>query len=187
MDQDDEREFLARLKRADEAAFRAVVERYEGQVAATVTGILGIGPDVDDIGQETFVKFYRSINRFRGESTIGTYLTRIAINLSLNELRRRRKIDKLKTPDGPEGGPGVIRENHRPSAEDARVLVRQGLQRLEPKYRTVVVLRLVDGFSTRETAEILDLPHGTVLSRLARGQARLREILGGEARERTGS
>jgi RNA polymerase sigma-70 factor (ECF subfamily) len=176
---EDEGEILARLKSGDEAAFRALVERYEGQVAATVTGILGYGPDIDDIGQETFVQFFRTLGRFRGEAAIATYLVRIAINLSLNELRRRKRTDQYHTTDALEDMPGIPREKHRPHAEDARVLVRQGLERLDPKYRSVIVLRLIDGFSTRETAEILGLPPGTVLSRLARGQERLRQILGG--------
>jgi RNA polymerase sigma-70 factor (ECF subfamily) len=144
-----------------------------------VTGILGYGPEIDDIGQETFVQFFRTLGRFRGESSFATYLVRIAINLSLNELRRRKRTDQYRTTDALEDMPGIPREKHRPSAEDARLLVRQGLERLDPKFRSVVVLRLVDGFSTKETAEILGLPLGTVLSRLARGQERLMEILGG--------
>jgi RNA polymerase sigma-70 factor, ECF subfamily len=182
---DDERGLLARLRGGDEAAFRAVIERYEGQVAATVTGVLGSGPDVDDIGQETFTQFFRAAERFRGDASIGTYLVRIAINLSLNELRRRKKYDRYQSTDALEDGPGLPRERHRPGAEDARFLVRQGLERLDPKFRAVVVLRLVDGYSTRETARLLGLPQGTVLSRLARGQERLREILGGGPPART--
>lgn len=175
----DESELIARLKAADEEALRAVIVRYEGQVAATVTGILGYGPDVDDIGQETFLQFFRSIARFRGESRIGTYLTRIAINLSLHELRRRKRFSVLPEDAAPDGGSGGSAARLRNEAQDARVLVRQGLQKLDPRFRAVIVLRLLDGFSTRETADLLGLAHGTVLSRLARGQAKLKDILAG--------
>jgi len=171
---------VARLRDGDEAAFRELIRRYEGQVAATVTGILGRGPDVDDIGQETFIQFFRSLPRFRGESTIRTYLTRIAINLSLNELRRRRKFDRFQTVEPDEGEADVLPAPDRPGAEDARFDVRRGLEKLEPKFRAVIVLRLVEGFSTRETAKILGLPQGTVLSRLARGQDRLKALLEGQ-------
>ncbi len=174
---------VARLKNGDEAACRELIERYEGPVAATVTGILGHGPDVDDIGQETFIQFFRSLPRFRGESTIRTYLTRIAINLSLNELRRRRRFDRFQTVEPAEGEAEVLPAPDRPGAEDARVAVRQGLDRLEPKYKAVIVLRLIEGFSTRETAKILGLPQGTVLSRLARGQDRLKAVLEGKGPE----
>ncbi|MEN6560970.1 MAG: sigma-70 family RNA polymerase sigma factor [Acidobacteriota bacterium] len=171
---------LARLRDGDEAACRELIRRYEGQVAATVTGILGRGPDIDDIGQETFIQFFRSLPRFRGESTIRTYLTRIAINLSLNELRRRRKFDRFQRVEPDQGEADVLPAPDRSGAEEARFDVRQGLEKLEPRYRAVIVLRLVEGFSTRETAKILGLPQGTVLSRLARGQGRLKALLEGK-------
>jgi RNA polymerase sigma-70 factor (ECF subfamily) len=170
---------VSRLKNGDEAACRELIKRYEGPVAATVTGILGRGPDVDDIGQETFIQFFRSLPRFRGDSTIRTYLTRIAINLSLNELRRRRKYDRFQTIEPADGQADVLTAPDRPGAEDARLAVRQGLERLEPKYKAVIVLRLIEGFSTQETAKILGLPQGTVLSRLARGQDKLKAALEG--------
>jgi len=109
MANENEREILARLKSGDEAAFRALVERYEAQVAATVTGILGYGPDVDDIGQDTLDQFFRMIGRFRGDASIATYLVRIAINLSLNELRRRKKLDRYHATDALDDVPGLPR------------------------------------------------------------------------------
>jgi len=172
-----EHEILARAKSGDELAFRTIIEKYESRISATVTGILGFSADVDDIGQETFVRFYQSIHRFRGDSSIGTYLTRIAINLSLNELKRRKREERLRPEDMPGDPPPGPRSGEGDRAADARVVIQRGLQMLDPKFRTVLVLRLMDGYSTRETAEMLRLPLGTVLSRLARGQARMREIL----------
>ncbi len=89
-----------RAPEGDEEAFRCLVERYEGAVAATVIGMLGPGGEVDDVGQEVFVRFYRALDRFRGDSSLKTYLTRIAINLSLNELKRRRRwLDRFRSRD----------------------------------------------------------------------------------------
>lgn len=155
-----------------------IIVRYERPVAATVTGILGFSPEVDDIGQETFVRFFRAMNRFRGDSQIGTYIIRIAINLSRTELKRRKRFAGWPDSEFPDGEDAVSGHG-RPSDGngDARTLVRAGLQRLEPKFRTVIVLRLISGYSTLETAKILRLPQGTVLSRLSRGQAKLREII----------
>src|SRR6478672_1109537 len=84
-------ELLARARRGEEDAFRALVVRYEPVVAATVIGMLGRGADADDVGQETFIRFYDALDRFREESTLKTYLVRIAMNLSLNALQRRRR------------------------------------------------------------------------------------------------
>jgi RNA polymerase sigma-70 factor (ECF subfamily) len=172
-----ENELIQRARRGDEEAFREIIKQHEHQVAATVIGILGNGPEVDDLGQETFVQFYRSMERFRGDSQLGTYLTRIAINLSLNELRRRKKLARFLEPGPPGNGNTVRSHKEQESSAAIRELIQRGLQRLPTEFRTVLVLRLMDGYSTRETADILRLPQGTVLSRLARGQAKLKEII----------
>ena len=140
-------------------------------------GMLGYTTEAEDIGQETFVRFYQSLNQFRGESSIGTYLTRIAINLSLNEIRKRRRRRDLfftKNENTVENVPDTIDLKDQ---KETKTLVQLGLQKLPPKFRSVIVLRLIDGYSTEETAKILNLPVGTVLSRLARAQMKLREIL----------
>ncbi len=179
-----ESEVLQRARRGDEDALRAIIERHEHQVAATVIGILGQGPEVEDIGQETFIRFYKSMNRFRSDSQLGTYLTQIAINLSLNELKRRKKSARLFELEVRKDGDFVQSSKNKESAADLQGLVRQGLRQLPAEFRTVVVLRLIDGYSTRETADMLRLPQGTVLSRLARGQAKLKEIVDGMMNER---
>lgn len=140
-------------------------------------GILGYCPEAEDIGQETFIRFYKSLSKFRGDSSIGTYLTRIAINLSYNEIKRRQKKQKLFASE-----PESRIVNHpffdkNPQNRETRRIVQRGLQQLEPKFRAVLVLRLIQGYSTEETAKILKLPIGTVLSRLARAQMKLKKIL----------
>ena len=75
----------------DKDAFKELVGRYERRIATTVIGMLGHCAEADDVGQETFIRFYRALHSFRGESSVGSYLTRIAINLSLNELKRRKR------------------------------------------------------------------------------------------------
>jgi len=174
-----ESEILRRARDGDEFAVRTIIEKYERRVAATVTGILGRGPEVEDIGQETFVRFFRSLARFRGDSQTATYITRIAINLSLNELKRRKRYAVLFDPDPPDKTAPPSSRKDEESAADIRRMIRQGLRQLPPKFRAVIALRLIGGYSTRETAEILRLSQGTVLSRMARGQARLRKIIEG--------
>ena len=84
-------ELLARAGNGDHGAFRMLVERYEGRVAATVIGMLGPGQEADDVGQETFIRLYESLDTFRGDAKLSTYITRIAINQSLKALRRRKR------------------------------------------------------------------------------------------------
>lgn len=161
----------------NEHAFKELVQRYESRVAATVFGMLGKCPEAEDVGQETFIRFYHSLKNFRGESGVGTYLTRIAINLSLNELKRRKRRSLIFFRKKDEEHRDIEDETATKPAGDEKEIVRRAIQKLDPKYRSVIVLRLLDGYSTAETAQILNVPPGTVLSRLARGQQKLKQIL----------
>lgn len=176
-------ELIGRVRAGDKSAFRVLVDRYEGRVAATVISMLGRSPEADDVGQETFIRFYKSINKFRGDSTVATYLTRIAVNQSLKALKRRQtwsnrffsRDDDTGTAELLTGnyhdGPGEIDERER------RELVHQSLRRISVDQRAVVVLRMLEGYSTRETAEILGIAEGTVMSRLSRALEKLETIL----------
>jgi len=172
-------DLISETRKGNNEAFSILISRYQDQVAKTIIGMLGDCMEADDVGQETFIRFYRSIDKFRGESALATYLTRIAINLSLNELAKRKKEQSIfsgrKEYEREIGEPDPVDE---PEKGEIREAVQKAIDKLSPKHKAVVVLRLIDGFSTRETAEILKLPIGTVLSRLARAQESLKDILG---------
>lgn len=165
-------ELLNQVRQGDKEAFRLLVLRYESLVAATVVGMLGQTPEADDVGQEVFIRLYRALSQYKGESKLGTYLTKIAINLSLNELKRRQRRQWLRL--GKNNDKAIATP---PPDTDTQQLVQWALAQLAPEFRSVVLLRLVEGYSSQQTAEILEIPLGTVLSRLARGQQKLREIL----------
>lgn len=145
--------------------------------------MLGNGDVADDVGQEVFIRFYNNINQFKGKSSIGTYLTRIAINLSINELKRQqiKKSRFVFWGNNSEEEDEKFNKIADPTIFTERVenadIVNKALQKLEPKLKTVVVLRFIEGYDTRETSEILEIPQGTVLSRLSRGLQKLKEIL----------
>ena len=139
--------------------------------------MLGYCQEAEDVGQETFIRFYRFLPKFRGDSSVGTYLTRIAINLSLNEIKRHKRQRTLHLSREHENMDNVPDHSGRENLKELKEIVHSGIQKLKPKYRAVVVLRLIQGYTTQETAQILHLPVGTVLSRLARAQMQLKEIL----------
>jgi RNA polymerase sigma-70 factor (ECF subfamily) len=172
-----EQELVRKAKQGDKNAFKELVKQNETRVAATVIGMLGNCPEAEDVGQETFIRFYRSLDKFRGDSSVGTYLTRIAINLSLNELKRQKRREKQFFARGEEKLENAPDKNDRKNKKELKDIVHIGIEKLDPKYRAVVVLRLIEGYTTKETAQILRLPVGTVLSRLARAQNKLKEIL----------
>ena len=183
---------LAEARAGDERSFAAIVDRYEGRVAATVVSMLGPGDEAEDVGQETFIRLYRYLDRYRGDASLGTYLTRIAMNLSLTALRKRKRwfarfVSVESTPGGePDdgrvpAGPGLemlaVDSDDGPLGRleqtERRHRVHQALADLNPDHRAVVVLRWIDGLSTKEAAVALGIPEGTVMSRLSRAMDRL--------------
>lgn len=171
-------ELVIAAREGDDDAFKEIVVRFEPIVARTVIGMLGDCAEADDVGQETFIRFYKALPRFRGDSSVKTYLTRIAMNLSLNELKRRKRR-RLRFATKPvEEYHDLADEKQERAGDVDKERVWMAIGELEDKFRSVVVLRLIDGYSTEETGRILGIPLGTVLSRLSRGQKKLRELLG---------
>ncbi|RMF63973.1 MAG: sigma-70 family RNA polymerase sigma factor [Bacteroidetes bacterium] len=177
---DADRDLLARARAGDRQAFRVLVERYQDEIAATVVAMLGPGADVDDVVQDTFIRFYEAMGDFRGEASVRTYLKRIAINRALDVLRRRRRSlarfisrddEAVRLPEPGRDGEQDIEQSER------NALVRRALEALSPRHRAVVVLRLLEGYDTQETAEMLGVPYGTVLSRLNRALKKIQNHL----------
>jgi len=172
-------DLLAAARHGNSEAFRSLVDRYQAVVASVVIGMLGAGDDADDVGQETFIRFHGALDRFRGEAELGTYLRRIAMNLSLNALKRRRKfrlrlVSRDQSEEAVDEPPVQAYDAER---TERHHLVRAAVARLNEKHRAVVVLRVLEERSTSETADILRVPAGTVMSRLARGLDELEALL----------
>ncbi|MFQ5569220.1 MAG: RNA polymerase sigma factor [Rhodothermales bacterium] len=173
-------ELVARAREGDRRAFRLLVEKYEAEIAATVVSMLGPSAEVDDVVQEVFIRFYQALDRFRGDAAVSTYLKRIAINRSLDVLRRRKRLLSrfLSRDDDTRHVPEqTVQTEAQIDARERARLVHEAIQALPPKHRAVVVLRMIEGYSTEETAEILGIAYGTVLSRLSRAHARLKTLL----------
>ncbi|MCU0461774.1 MAG: RNA polymerase sigma factor [Bacteroidales bacterium] len=176
--QTDENELVRASIAGDKLAFGEIMERYRKMVARIVKGMLGDSVYAEDIGQEVFIKLYHSLPEFRGEAKLSTYIQKIAINLTLNEIKRRKRFFSMFSQKGnSEMYEYEIADFESEEKRDASELVNKALKELDPKFRIIVAMRMLQGYSTKETAEILDLPLGTVLSRLSRAQEQLKEIL----------
>jgi RNA polymerase sigma-70 factor, ECF subfamily len=174
----DENELVRLSLEGDKNAFGEIVTRYQGMVARTVKGMLGDSVFSEDIGQEVFIKLYYSLPEFRGEAKLSTYIQKIAVNLTLNEIKRRKRFFSMFSQKGnAEMHEFEVAEQDYEERKDAKEIVGKALSMMEPKFRIILTMRMLQGYSTKETAEILDLPLGTVLSRLSRAQDQLREIL----------
>lgn len=171
MEQPSDEVLVGKSAAGDMAAFKMLVIRHEGKVAGVIRSMLGATPEAEDVGQEVFIRFYDSLSKFRGDSQVSTYLIRIAINLSLNELKKRKRTSSRYTSMDAavdKGGEDMM---------DLHEQLQYEFKRLDPEFQSVATLRLIEGYSTEETAEILSIPLGTVLSRLARAQQKLRVAL----------
>jgi RNA polymerase sigma-70 factor (ECF subfamily) len=162
----------------DKLAFGEIVNRYRKMVARTVKGMLGDSVYSEDIGQEVFINLYNSLSSFRGEAKLSTYIQRIAVNLTLNEIKRRKRFFSMFShKENDEMMEYEIADPENEEKWEAREIVNKALMSLDPRFRIIVTMRLLQGYSTKETAEILDLPLGTVLSRLSRAQDQMKEKL----------
>ncbi|TXB64465.1 RNA polymerase sigma factor [Phaeodactylibacter luteus] len=161
--------YIEQARKGDERAFRLLVEHFMAPVLGVTARMLGEGPEAEDMAQEVFVRLFESLGQFRGEASLGTYLHRIAVNLCLNELKRKQRRQRWITWLGP----AVADTAADTPPEGLADALQQALLELSPDARAVVVLRLVEGYPVKETAEMLGIPEGTVASRLARAQQKM--------------
>ena len=174
----EEKELVKASLDGDKKAFGEIVTRYQKMVARTVKAMLGDSVFAEDIGQEVFIKLYYSLPEFRGEAKLSTYIQRIAVNLTLNEIKRRKRFFSMFSQKGNnEMYEFEVADYDTEERREASEIVNKALMAMDPKFRIIVTMRMLQGYSTKETAEILDLPLGTVLSRLSRAQEQLRNIL----------
>lgn len=169
-----ELELIARSRQGDRHAFGQLVRCHREGVINVVYRMCGDAHLAEDAAQEAFIRAWRHLPRYRPQSPFHNWLYRIATNVALDVLRREREmvdIDDLALAD-PEPGPEArLAEKERSEQVGRAVLA------LPPASRTVLVLREYEGLSYREIAEVLDIPMGTVMSRLNYARNRLRETL----------
>lgn len=174
----DENELVLASLGGDKQAFGEIVARYRRMVARTVKGMLGDSVFAEDVGQEVFIKLYYSLSDFRGEAKLSTYIQRIAVNLTLNEIKRRKRFFSMFSQKGNNEMHEIeVADHDTEEKREASEIVHKALQKMDPKFRIIITMRMLQGYSTKETAEMLDLPLGTVLSRLSRAQEQLKGIL----------
>ena len=161
-----------------EQRFNRIVLEYGEMIYRTVRGMVGIHEDADDIVQETFLKAYKNIDSFRGEADIGTWLTRIALNLAYTKTRRKKLfsdnpvddyMDKISSDtDLPEVS---VEENER------RMIVEKGLKTLPEKQRAVFVLRMYEEMKFKEIAALMDTTESTSRANFHQALTKLKKFV----------
>ena len=177
--------FVERARQGDESAFEALVNLYGKKVYNTACRICKNEADAEDVAQEVFLKVYRALPNFKGESSFSTFLYRVTVNACLDFVRRsgRAAAESLvrQDADGEEYEylPADAEQTPERQSERAelRETLRRSILRLSDEHRAVILLRDVNGLSYEEIAEVLSCSVGTVKSRINRAREKLREIL----------
>jgi RNA polymerase sigma-70 factor (ECF subfamily) len=184
---------VARARDGDQEAFRVLVERYQGRLHSLALRVLRDPEQARDAVQEAFLKAYTSLDRFEGRSSFYTWLYRLAMNLCLDLKRRDHSDRRLETPEPAdlervatvESRPADQRHwrDHEDAPDEAvsraelREQVARAIATLPEASRETLILREIEGLSYTEIAEALDIPRGTVMSRLHYARRRVQEIL----------
>lgn len=180
-------ELIANARNGDEDAFGEIVSRYKNQITNFLYRFLNDYDEAVDLAQETFVRVYFALDRYHTEYAFSTYVYRIASNLAISEIRKRKRRTILSLT-------GLFQSDEESSMEfqppDSRPLpdrevvdneqsrvIANAIAALPPKYRTPIILRDVEGCSYEEVAEIMQLGLGTTKSRISRARGLLRERL----------
>jgi RNA polymerase sigma-70 factor (ECF subfamily) len=191
----EELQLVQAAKGGDVSAFEDLVKRYDRNVFRIAQHITQNREDAEDVVQEAFLKAYQNLGQFQGQSKFYTWLVRIAVNEALMRLRRRRpermvSLDEdVKTED--DSVPREVADwspnpEQQYSQAELKDILTRTIQGLPPGFRTVFVLRDVEGLSTEEAAEALDLSIPAVKSRLLRARLQLRERLSRYFQKRNG-
>jgi RNA polymerase sigma-70 factor (ECF subfamily) len=169
-----DQELVRLFTRGDSAAFEELVRRHEQRIYNLSLRMLGRPEDARDATQETFLAAFRKLPSFRGDSSLSTWLHRVAMNACYDTLRRRKRRAEESLPEDPGAASGDLAES---SAE--AVDVQRALAQVPDEFRAVLVLHDVQDLPYEEIAEVLGVPIGTVKSRLHRGRVGLARLLRG--------
>jgi RNA polymerase sigma-70 factor, ECF subfamily len=173
-------------RNGNRAAFEALFQKYHRRAFAVALGVLKRPDDAMDVVQDAFIKVHKHIATFQGASSFYTWLYRIVMNLAIDHVRRTRKVVEWgdDVPISEAAGDGALLprvEDENPSRTVVRRelsdKIRQALDTLPEYHRAVILLREVEGMSYEEMAEILDVPKGTIMSRLFHARRKMQDQL----------
>jgi RNA polymerase sigma-70 factor (ECF subfamily) len=173
----DEQHLISRAREGSHEAFRLLVQQHMKQAYNVAFGFVGDHDTAADVVQEAFVRAHRSLGSFRGEADFGTWLHRIVVNLAMNRLRSDRSRLQREVPTDHPSASYAAEDPQPGQGADVRAHIERALHELPTLQRAVVILRHLDGLSTKQVSAILRCSEGTVKTHLYRGLRKLKAKL----------
>ena len=186
----DDLTLVKRVRGGDQRAFKLLVERYQRKVYAVALGMLKDKEEAMDVSQEAFVKVYKYLDHFKGDASFYTWLYRITVNICIDIIRKRAgaggeavEFDETLPMDVSEANIGALGSrlgtNPQKSAlrRELAEKIQEALAAVPEKHRAILLLREIEGMSYEDLSRTLDIPKGTVMSRLFHARAKVQKIL----------
>lgn len=186
----DDLTLVKRVRSGDQRAFKLLVERYQRKVYSVALGMVKDREEAMDVSQEAFVKVHKYLDHFKGDSSFYTWLYRITVNICIDVLRRRAaakgehvELDENIQLDSAEANIGALgsRLGTNPQKsllrKELAAKIEEALQEVPEKHRAILLLRELEGMSYDDLARTLEIPKGTVMSRLFHARAKIQKIL----------
>jgi RNA polymerase sigma-70 factor, ECF subfamily len=186
----DDLTLVKRVRNGDQRAFKLLVERYQRKVYAVALGMLKDKEEAMDVSQEAFVKVYKYLDHFKGDSSFYTWLYRITVNICIDVIRKRAgaggepvEFDETQALDLSQANIGALGSrlgtNPQKSAlrRELADKIQEALATVPEKHRAILLLREIEGMSYEELSRTLDIPKGTVMSRLFHARTKVQKIL----------
>ena len=177
-------ELVEKVKKGDADVYEKIIQKYQSKVFGLIYNMTKNQNDIEDLAQEVFIKIYKNLGKFKGESSLYTWIYKITVNLCLDEMKKRKNViyldEKIEVDDGEVNRELPSEEKSQEKLYEEKELqekLHNCINKLPEKQRVMIVLRDIKGFSYEEISKITDVKLGTVKSQINRARIKLKELL----------
>lgn len=177
-------ELVEKVKKGDADVYEKIIQKYQSKVFGLIYNMTKNQNEIEDLAQEVFIKIYKNLGKFKGDSSLYTWIYKITVNLCLDEMKKRKNViyldEKIEVDDGEVNGELPSEDKSQEELYEEKELqekLHNCINKLPEKQRVMIVLRDIKGFSYEEISKITDVKLGTVKSQINRARLKLKELL----------
>lgn len=177
-------ELVEKVKKGDADVYEKIIQKYQSKVFGLIYNMTKNQNEIEDLAQEVFIKIYKNLGKFKGESSLYTWIYKIIVNLCLDEMKKRKNViyldEKIEVDDGEVNRELPSEDKSQEELYEEKELqekLHNCINKLPEKQRVMIVLRDIKGFSYEEISKITDVKLGTVKSQINRARLKLKELL----------